>query len=138
MMVAEVSNLLLAPYFPVVANLVLGVFVTATCLKRGNWLLGTFIFATFFFAYTILPLVIQSSDAKHYWFQYPRPVGLSIVATAFFSGIVLAATASAPISATRSFLIRLPKPPFFALGLFAVSIPLAYWQHVVESEGGIL
>ena len=135
-MVAEVSNLLLAPYFPVIANLVFGVFVTATCLKRGNWLLGTCIFATFFFAYTILPLVSQSTEARHYWFQYPRPVGLSIVATAFFSGMLLAAIASAPIGTTRAFLIRLPKLPFLALGFFAVSIPLAYWQHVVDSAGG--
>lgn len=134
MMGPDIKDLVLAPYFPAVANFVLGVCVTATCVKRGNWLLGTFIFATFFFAYTILPLLLLP-DAKHYWYQNYRPAGLSTVATAFFFGVLLAATTSAPISATRSLLIRLPKAPFFALGLFAVCIPLAYWQQVVGSAG---
>lgn len=131
----EINNVLLAPCFPVIVNLVLGAFVTAVCLNRGNWLLGTFSFATLFFAYTTMPLIILSVDAKHYWFQHPPPVGLSLVATAFFLGTVLAAAASAPISATRSIFSRLPRLPVFALGLFSASIPLAYGQHVVASEG---
>lgn len=130
----EINNVLLAPYFPVVVNLVMGAFVTAVCLNRGNWLLGTFSFSIFFFAYTTIPLIILSADAKHYWFQHPPPVGLSLVATAFF-GTVLAATASAQISATRSIFSRLPRLPVFALGLFSVSILLAYGQHVVASGG---
>lgn len=125
--------IVVASYFPLVFNFVLFALVFAYCIKSGNWLIGTFVVATFFFAYTTFPALLQLQDEMHHWIHHLQPVGLHLVVALFFLGVLLAAVASEPISETYSFLGRLPKLSVFALVIFSVSIPFVYWQDV-ESE----
>lgn len=130
----ELGGVMLAPFFPLALNMLMGLTVTLACIIRGNWSLGVFVYLTFFFAYSTIPLITNPEDSRYFWFQNNRPNGLSLAASLFFLTVIVAAITQLFRGGTRLSSISIWYPEGATIPLFALCIPLSCWRDLSGSE----
>ena len=124
------------PYFPFVLNSIFATLIVVYCLIRKNWLVGTFLLSTFYFAYTVFPQIFLSSDARYHWIQNLQPVGIQITAVVFLLIMLLALVASSSFSEIIKIFARLPILANFALIILCVSILFHFFLDTQAGMGG--
>lgn len=124
-----VDTLVTDSWFPLVCSIGLLLAVVLLFMRR-NPTLGVFLFSTYFFAYSISPLLFSSSvEVKHHWFANPSPIGPPIVGAVFFAVLLL----SALIRRGMPLLTLFRQMPWLTLVLFGATIPIIYLSEAADS-----